>query len=163
MSADGDIAGFDAVLATPLPGGWRVGVKMANGQLLRVEFLPAATALLSPRAGASDAARQVAHYFSTQGGCSFSIPINGFGTPFQHRVWNALREIPAGKTLTYGALAEQLGSSARAVAAACRANRLPLVVPCHRVVAARGPGGFMGAVSGDALDVKLWLLQHESG
>lgn len=83
------------------------------------------------------------------------------GTPFQIRVWQALTGIPAGQPTTYGALAKQLGTAARAVGQACGSNPLPIVIPCHRVVAASGLGGFMHASSGAPLDVKTWLLAHE--
>jgi methylated-DNA-[protein]-cysteine S-methyltransferase len=84
------------------------------------------------------------------------------GTPFQRRVWQALQQIPPGETRRYGELAEQLGSSARAVANACRANPLPILIPCHRVVSAAGLGGYMGEVDGPALEIKRWLLHHEA-
>jgi methylated-DNA-[protein]-cysteine S-methyltransferase len=59
-------------------------------------------------------------------------------------------------------LALELGSSARAVGGACRRNPVPIVVPCHRVIAAAGgAGGFMGQRGGEALAIKLWLLAHE--
>jgi methylated-DNA-[protein]-cysteine S-methyltransferase len=74
-----------------------------------------------------------------------------------------MQRIPAGRTRTYGDLARELGSSARAVGGACGANPLPVVVPCHRVIAANGAlGGFMGAKDdGFELGIKRWLLGHE--
>jgi len=84
------------------------------------------------------------------------------GTPFQRRVWAALRAIPVGGVRRYGELAERLGSSPRAVAAACRANPWVLYVPCHRVVAKHDAGGFMGARHGWALALKRRLLEHEA-
>ena len=65
-------------------------------------------------------------------------------TEFRHRIWEAIRQIPFGQTRTYQQLAEQIGHpcAARAVGGACAANRLLLAVPCHRVVASRGLGGF---------------------
>jgi methylated-DNA-[protein]-cysteine S-methyltransferase len=89
------------------------------------------------------------------------VPLHLSGTPFQRRVWSALQAIPAGQTRTYGELAAQLGTSARAVGGACRANPCPIVVPCHRVVATNGLGGFAGETSGHKLGVKRWLLRHE--
>jgi len=82
-------------------------------------------------------------------------------SPFRQKVWRALRRIPRGTTRSYGALARELRTSARAVGGACRDNPLPLVVPCHRVVAHGGPGGFMGARAGFPMRVKQWLLAHE--
>lgn len=85
------------------------------------------------------------------------------GTAFQKRVWRALQAIPPGQTRTYGDIAGRLNTSARAVGNACRANPLPLVIPCHRVVAAGHAGGFAGARSGPRTQVKHWLLNHEKG
>lgn len=88
-------------------------------------------------------------------------PLAPEGTPYQQRVWRALRAIPAGQTVTYGALARRLKSGARAVAAACRANPIPVLIPCHRVVAAAGLGGYDGATDGPKLARKRWLLHRE--
>lgn len=90
------------------------------------------------------------------------LPIKLAGTPFQQRVWACLRDIPPGQTRRYGDVAETLGSGARAVGNACRANPLLLLVPCHRVVAAHGRGGFAGQTQGHWPVIKDWLLQHES-
>jgi len=105
--------------------------------------------------------RALQAYFEAPGGSGFDFPLQLTGTPFQHRVWGALLAIPAGQVRTYGALAAQLQTSPRAVAAACRANPCPLVVPCHRVVAAGGLGGYCGASTGPQLGIKRWLLTHE--
>ena len=83
------------------------------------------------------------------------------GTPYQKKVWDAISEIPSGQVRTYTELAEQLGSGPRAVANACRHNPCPLVVPCHRIVAKNGLGGYAGQTSGWLMDVKVWLLAHE--
>ena len=91
----------------------------------------------------------------------FTLPILPQGTAFQMRVWSALSAIPSGKVLTYGELAEQLGSSARAVGNACRRNPIPVIVPCHRIVAKSGIGGFAGDIDGRLIDIKLRLLEHE--
>ena len=85
----------------------------------------------------------------------------GAGTPFQRRVHAALQTIPAGSVVTYGQLAQQLGTGPRALAGALRANRLPLVIPCHRVIAAHGLGGFCGEARGERVGIKRWLLAHE--
>lgn len=104
--------------------------------------------------------RQLTQYFKD--GCgTFDLPLVLQGTEFQRRVWSLLRAIPAGETRTYGALARELRSAPRAVGQACRANPLPIVVPCHRVVGAQGLGGFAGDTSGRRLAVKRWLLRHE--
>lgn len=73
---------------------------------------------------------------------SFDYPPSADGTAFQRRVWQKIAEIPFGQTRTYGEIAREIGSSARAVGTACGKNPLPIVIPCHRVVGARGLGGF---------------------
>ena len=72
------------------------------------------------------------------------LPLDVAGSRFQRRVWDALRSIPRGEVRSYGAVAESVGApgAARAVAQACGANRLALAIPCHRVVAAQGLGGY---------------------
>ncbi len=82
------------------------------------------------------------------------------GTAFQQRVWQAIAAIPLGQTVTYGQIARQLSSGPRAVANACGANNIPLLIPCHRVVAQHGIGGFMQGKENGLL-VKRWLLAHE--
>lgn len=88
----------------------------------------------------------------------FDLPLDLRGTPFQIRAWRELLGIPFGTTRTYGQLAARLGrpGASRAVGAASGANPVPIVVPCHRVVAADGLGGFSGG-----LDWKRRLLEHE--
>jgi methylated-DNA-[protein]-cysteine S-methyltransferase len=85
------------------------------------------------------------------------------GTEHQRAVWRRISAIPSGSTVTYGNIATALGSSARAVGNACRANPVPLLVPCHRVVAKTGLGGFAGDTSGRLRRIKGWLLAHEQG
>jgi methylated-DNA-[protein]-cysteine S-methyltransferase len=82
------------------------------------------------------------------------------GTAFQQRVWQAIAAIPLGQTASYGQIASQIGSGPRAVANACGANNIPLIIPCHRVVAQNGIGGFMQGKENGLL-VKRWLLAHE--
>jgi methylated-DNA-[protein]-cysteine S-methyltransferase len=84
------------------------------------------------------------------------------GTPLQRAVWDAMCAIPRGKTRTYGDIARELGAEAREIGQACGDNRLPIVIPCHRVVAANGLGGFAHATSGYLIEVKRWLLAHEA-
>ncbi|MFB3116466.1 MAG: methylated-DNA--[protein]-cysteine S-methyltransferase [Gammaproteobacteria bacterium] len=87
------------------------------------------------------------------------ISLRPQGTPFQLKVWQALKTIPFGSVRTYGDVAKELHSSSRAVGQACRRNNIPLFIPCHRVVAAKGLGGFMGGYR--HVERKRWLLQHE--
>ncbi|MFC0410265.1 methylated-DNA--[protein]-cysteine S-methyltransferase [Roseomonas elaeocarpi] len=90
----------------------------------------------------------------------FDLPLRPHGTAFQGRVWDVMRAIPPGETLTYGAVAAQLNSSARAVGMACGANPIPIIIPCHRVVAASGRlGGYSGEGGGGT---KRFLLRLEA-
>ena len=75
---------------------------------------------------------------------NFDLPLEPPGTKFQQRVWSMMQQIPYGKTITYGEIAKALGSSARAVGMACGANPIPVIIPCHRVVAANDMGGYSG-------------------
>ena len=93
----------------------------------------------------------------------FDLPLALKGTHHRLLVWEAMQRIAPGKVRTYGELASELKSSARAVGGACGANPIPVVVPCHRVVGAnRAIGGFMGArAEGFEIGIKRWLLEHE--
>ena len=87
------------------------------------------------------------------------LQLDPFGSEFQLRVWQQLREIPAGSTLTYGELAKRIGSpqASRAVGAANRQNPIPIFIPCHRVI---GSDGTLTGY-GSGVDRKLWLLRNE--
>ena len=89
----------------------------------------------------------------------FSIPLHLEGTEFRMKVWNEMRRIPYGETITYKELARRIGApdACRAVANACGANPFPILIPCHRVVAS---GGMSGGYTG-GLDIKLALLEIE--
>lgn len=90
---------------------------------------------------------------------TFDVPVCPAGTPFRSRVWEELRRIPYGETISYAELARRIGRprAFRAVANACGANPLPIIIPCHRVVASGGkPGGYTGG-----LDIKQTLLAIE--
>lgn len=152
---------YPLVIETPLPGALRLGVAIEAGEITSIDFLPTTAPVSCDSATLSQRVRQViADYFDAAGDFS-PLPLLLRGTPFQCRVWRALQQIPCGRRVTYGALANELQSSARAVAGACRANPIPLLIPCHRVIAANGLGGYMGATEGDALALKRWLLRHE--
>ncbi len=90
-----------------------------------------------------------------------TIPLAPQGTPFQRSVWHELSEIPPGETRTYGDIANKLNSSPRAVGNACRKNPIQIIIPCHRVISAKGIGGYAGETEGRQLKIKRWLLKHE--
>lgn len=92
----------------------------------------------------------------------FHLPMLLKGTVFQRKVWDLIDEIPVGQMKTYGRVAQELGSGPRAVGGACGANPYPLIVPCHRVVAQSGIGGFAKHdEQGYHRAIKTWLLKHE--
>jgi methylated-DNA-[protein]-cysteine S-methyltransferase len=131
--------------------------------LTRLDFLPKS----QPFSHTHDSrALHLAHelqQYSDNPAHEFDLMFVPSGTPFQLRVWRALLGIPSGHVSTYGALAKQLGTAPRALGQACGTNPLPIIIPCHRIVAANGLGGFMHAAKGAPLDIKTWLLTHERG
>jgi methylated-DNA-[protein]-cysteine S-methyltransferase len=116
---------------------------------------------VAPGPAARRAAAALTRYFGGDPSALTDLPVAPAGTPFQRRVWTRMSAIPAGAVLSYGAFARELGTSARAIGGACRANPIPIVIPCHRVVAAHGLGGYSGERGGDWLAKKRWLLAHE--
>jgi methylated-DNA-[protein]-cysteine S-methyltransferase len=149
--------GYDAVIGSPLG---RLGIR-ARVVLTSIDFVPARTPLQLPATPlARKVCNQLTAYFADSR-TRFDLPLAANGSEFQQRVWRAMRRIPAGHMKSYGELARVLKSAPRAVGGACRANPVPIVVPCHRVVSAAGLGGFMGATTGRTLKIKRWLLTHE--
>jgi methylated-DNA-[protein]-cysteine S-methyltransferase len=149
---------FDVVIAFPK---MKVGVKTRAERVSQISYLPPSAHAVSPRNPLAErAARQLERY-REDADARFDLPLLIEGTPFQRRLWDALCQIPRGRTLTYGELARRLAAEPRAVGQACGDNRLPIVIPCHRVVAADGLGGFAHATAGYLLEAKRWLLAHE--
>ena len=149
---------FDVIVEFPK---MKVAVKTRAGRVTDIRYLPPSIAV-QPASNplAERAARQLERYREDPD-TRFDLPLLIEGTPFQRRLWDALCEIPRGKTLTYGELAKRLGGEPRAVGQACGDNRLPIAIPCHRVVAADGIGGFAHSTGGYLLEAKRWLLAHE--
>jgi methylated-DNA-[protein]-cysteine S-methyltransferase len=105
-----------------------------------------------------EATRQLDRYFRRKLK-RFDLPLAARGTDFQKRVWTMMREIPYGETATYGGMAMALGSGPRPIGMACARNPIPIIVPCHRVLASGGKeGGFSG---GRGLPTKRQLLALE--
>ncbi len=104
------------------------------------------------------AAAVLQDYFDT-GKLIKALPLNPAGSAYQRRVWAALQEIPSGETRTYAEIAAIAGGSARSVGGANSRNPIPILIPCHRVVAAAGPGGYTGA---EGLVTKRALLALEN-
>jgi len=154
---------WEAVVAFPK---MMVGIATREERVAEIRYLPPGAAARAPEnALAERAARQIERYREDPD-AKFDLPLLIRGTDFQRRVWEAMCRIPRGRTLTYGELARSLGEDGhevpRAVGQACGDNRLPIVIPCHRVVAASGIGGFAHATGGYLLEAKRWLLMHES-
>lgn len=157
---------FDAVIHLPRLPVCALGLREQEGSLSEIVFLPAGARLKAP---ASALLRRAAALLRRAlGGALTRAELAALleqvrGTEFQRRVWSALAKIPRGQSVSYGALAARLGSSPRAVGQACARNPLPILVPCHRVLArAGGLGGFAGARSGYLLQTKQLLLELEA-
>lgn len=140
--------------------GWVVAI--LNGDRITALDIVTERPSTAPAQGAlaKRLAAAVAGYFAGRAWPD-DLPLAPAGTPFQQRVWDKLRRIPCGATRRYGDIASELGTSARAVGGACRANPLLLLIPCHRVVASNGRGGFAGHSQGRWPAIKAWLLDHE--
>jgi methylated-DNA-[protein]-cysteine S-methyltransferase len=110
--------------------------------------------------------RELREYFAGER-WDFTLPLAAEGTEFRRAAWEALRRIPCGETRTYGDLARELGkpNASRAVGQANAHNPIPILVPCHRVLASNGGiGGYLGSwEGGDGTGIKRWLLEHEKG
>jgi methylated-DNA-[protein]-cysteine S-methyltransferase len=138
-----------------------LGVRADEQALSEIVFLSRDGDALSPQNRLAERACAQIERYVEDPQYRFDLPLAHGGTDFQRRVWRKISAIEAGRTRSYGELARELGSAARAVGQACGANPLPLVVPCHRVLAAGGIGGFAHHEGGFHLAVKRWLLAHE--
>ncbi|MBI1891088.1 MAG: methylated-DNA--[protein]-cysteine S-methyltransferase [Burkholderiales bacterium] len=151
---------FSAIVAAPFGA---MGIRTEHDRVRELVYLPASYRLKAPTDKiAEQAARQVEKYL-VEPDFRFDLPLAKAGTAFQRRVWNAISAIPRGEVLTYGQVAKALKSAPRAVGQACGANWFPLVIPCHRVIASGGLGGFSNhdEETGFHVGVKRWLLAHE--
>ena len=150
---------FDVVIGFPK---MKVAVATHDERVVEIRFLPPGSSEVPPtNALAERAARQLERYRDDPD-AKFDLPVVVKGSTLQRAVWDAMCAIPRGKTRTYGDIARELRADARDIGQACGDNHLPLVIPCHRVVAADGIGGFGHASGGYLLEVKRWLLMHEA-
>lgn len=153
---------YRAIIPSPMPGAYCLGLFFNPQGLSGIDLLSAESLCFVEAAPDVQQAVTALHEYFACPSRSISLPpLAPQGTVFQQRVWQALLVIPCGQSLRYGELARQLGSGARAIAAACKANPIPLLIPCHRVVAANGLGGYMGQTQGEGIAIKRWLLEHE--
>lgn len=155
----------EQIVLFPAPFG-TIQISAVAQQLVGVELLPEDEGTNANEAMPSDdpllrkAVKQMLRYLA-EPSVGFSLPLKLSGTPYQRRVWQALREIPVGQVISYGELAHRMQSGSQAVAAACKSNRFPLIIPCHRVISVTGLGGYCGQTNGPMLELKQWLLRHE--
>jgi methylated-DNA-[protein]-cysteine S-methyltransferase len=138
-----------------------LGIRTAGDRLTGIDYLPRHAATLDPLTRVAErTCRQIERYLD-DAAFPFDLPFEFRGTEFQRRVWLAVCRIASGRTRSYLDIARELRTAPRPVGGACGANRIPLVIPCHRVLASHGIGGFMHARRGPALEIKRWLLNHE--
>lgn len=138
-----------------------LGVRTIGERVTDIEYLPREAAVLAPlNETAERACRELERYLDDPQ-YRPRIDFDYTGSAFQCRVWQAISAIPVGHTRTYNELARVLETAPRPVGGACGANRIPIVIPCHRVLGADGLGGFMRGRQPDALRIKRWLLRHE--
>ncbi len=145
----------------------KLNIRYSGQQIMAVDFVTDAGVTHPADRFAQQILQQFENYFN-RSHSNFSLPCQmSSGSLFQQKVWRALQRVPYGQVKTYGTLARELGSSARAVGNACRNNPFPVIIPCHRVVAASGVGGYAGDTllrqkgKIDFMQIKQWLLVHE--
>ena len=153
-------AAYDAIVALPV---FALGIRTSADEVTAIDFLPPQPDAPPRTLLAAEVVRQLQAYLQDPA-FRFALPLRPAGTVFQRRVWAHIATIAPGKTESYGEVAHAIRSGPRAVGGACGANPYPVVVPCHRVVAAGGLGGFGGRRDDphdQQLTIKRWLLAHE--
>lgn len=160
MTGRGPVTGQrETCYATPFAV---LGIVSDGKVITSVRYLPRSTAPRAPQDRVAERACREFERYLADPDYLFTVPYRLEGTPFQRRVWHEIEKLCPIKTITYGEMAQRLRSGPRAVGGACGANPIPLIVPCHRVLAAGGGlGGFMGGKDPFPLGVKRWLLRHE--
>ncbi len=150
---------YDAILSTPFA---MLGLCFNNDRLTAVDYLGDREEKKSSNPVIIRLCEQIQQYCKTGPAFSgFCVETNISATVFQRRVLQEIARIPFGEVRKYGEIAHKLNTSPRAVGNACRRNPIPLIIPCHRVVAANGIGGYEGMRSGPRLAIKIQLLRHE--
>ena len=161
---------YAAILSVPSRGigrpgdgavAFSIGITCNADEITGIDYLEPRADLAPKSPLAKETVRQLRAWLADPA-FEVGLPLAPAGTHFQRRVWAAISAIPTGQTRSYGDVAAAIGSGPRAVGNACGANPYPIVVPCHRVVAAnRALGGFARHSGGFLLDIKRWLLRHE--
>jgi methylated-DNA-[protein]-cysteine S-methyltransferase len=149
---------FSSVIATPIG---KFGVMFTDGRVRQTSFLPPKTTLVFSQTSKERLIiSQIKKYF-VKSSHKFKLLVDLHGTNLQQKIWRTLQKIPVGEVRTYGELAKLLQTSPRVIGNACRSNPIPLIIPCHRVVAASGVGGYCGSSSKN-IKIKKWLLAYEN-
>ncbi len=149
---------FSAVIDSPIG---RLAIIVRHEKLTGIRFLDRRTGLAKPDGEmAARVVSQIQAYFADPD-AGFDLICNMQGTDFQKKIWCRLTKLKQGQTLFYGEVAHELGTSPRAVGNACRANPIPIVVPCHRILSKTGIGGYDGDRETGKVNIKHWLLVHE--
>ncbi|TJZ73120.1 methylated-DNA--[protein]-cysteine S-methyltransferase [Chitiniphilus eburneus] len=139
-----------------------LGICATSELLTLIDFLPADAPLREPGTPLLREVERQLKAYGADPAFRFDLPYRLQGTSHQRAVWERIAAIPLGELVRYAEIAWQLGSSARAVGSACGRNPLPIVIPCHRVVAKQGLGGFNANRNGvDWGPLKYTLLVHE--
>jgi methylated-DNA-[protein]-cysteine S-methyltransferase len=139
-----------------------LGVRTNGRALTELAYLPSGERAQAPADRLAERAVRELERYLHDAEFRITVPLAPAGTAFQKRVWDAILAIPRGESRTYGEVARNVASAARAVGQACGANPIALIIPCHRVIGSRGAmGGFMHEAGGAPIDIKRWLLAHE--
>lgn len=150
---------YDAIFSTDIA---TIGIQLENSKLIKVDYLTSKNNIKPTSKFAENIQNKIEKYLKDSSKTNnLKIDVKLDVTPFQEKVLNQLILIPYGETKTYGEIAKKLKTSPRAVGNACRRNPIPIVIPCHRVVASKGLGGYSGATEGETQDIKRNLLKLE--
>ncbi len=143
-------------ITVPSPFG-PLSISESEGHIVALDWHGAENNHSSPLL--EEAKAQMADYFSGKLK-KFDLPLAPGGNQFQREVCNAMLKIPYGETCTYGDIAKLLDTYGQPVGRACGGNTIPIIIPCHRVLASRGLGGYSGE---GGVERKIALLKHEGG
>lgn len=150
---------YDVVIDFPK---FKLGVKTRDERVVEIKYLPLSAQTVPAKTPLAQRAAKQLERYRDDPDTTFDLPLLIEGSELQRGVWDRMCAIPRGRTRTYGELARELGAGARDIGQCCGDNKLPIVIPCHRVVAADGIGGFGHATGGYLLEAKRWLLMHEA-
>ncbi|MCL5261658.1 MAG: methylated-DNA--[protein]-cysteine S-methyltransferase [Gammaproteobacteria bacterium] len=150
---------FDSIIKTPIG---KIGLKFSGEKLINLAFLSAATKCRNENLPIAKKVYQELEKYFANPKHIFTVDFELVGTPLQKKIWLALKKIPSGSTVTYKKLAAKLKTGPRVIGNACRANPIPIIIPCHRVVSVNGLGGFCGKNNGIMICLKKNLLIYEN-